>query len=155
MDDETIAPSAGLEVSAEEFTSAPDGDQIKVRFIRPPSDEPLPCVYYIHGSGMQAMSCFDGIFRAWGRMIANQSVAASSAPEVAPFLAGLNDCIAGVKCCARTSLEVGPRPASRRRSRTTGSCSTCTTTEARWPTASKRSRLGIRWRGRRSRPKRT
>jgi acetyl esterase/lipase len=118
MDDETIAPSAGLEMSTEEFTSAPDGNPIKVRLIRPKSDETLPCVYYIHGGGMQAMSCFDGIYRAWGRMIANQGVAvamvdfrncvlASSAPEVAPFPAGLNDCVAGVKWLVTRATEFG------------------------------------------------
>ena len=99
MDDETIAPSGGLEVSTAEFTSAPDGNQIKVRLIRPHSDALLPCVYYIHGGGMQAMSCFDGVYRAWGRMIANQEVAvamvdfrncllASSAPRLHPSRLG-------------------------------------------------------------------
>jgi len=118
MDDETISPSAGLEISTEEFTSAPDGNPIKVRLIRPQSDEPLPCVYYLHGGGMQAMSCFDGVYRAWGRMIANQGVAvamvdfrncvlASSAPDVAPFPAGLNDSVAGVKWLVARATEFG------------------------------------------------
>jgi acetyl esterase len=68
----------------------------------------LPCVYYIHGGGMAMMSCFDGMYRAWGRIIAAQGVAvamvdfrncirASSAPEVEPFPAGLNDCVSGLK----------------------------------------------------------
>ena len=57
---------------------------------------------------MQSMSAFYGIYRAWGRIIAQQGVAVamvdfrncltpSSAPEVAPFPAGLNDCVAGLK----------------------------------------------------------
>jgi acetyl esterase/lipase len=107
-DNEEIAPSAGLEVSVHEFHSSPDGNAIKVQLIRPEADAPLPCVYYIHGGGMQIMSCFDGIYRAWGRIIAAQGVAVamvdfrnclvpSSAPEVAPFPAGLNDCASGVK----------------------------------------------------------
>jgi acetyl esterase/lipase len=108
VDNEDVAPSAGLDVSTHEFTSAPDGNTIKVQFIRPEGSVVLPCVYYIHGGGMQAMSCFDGMYRAWGRIIAAQGVAvamvdfrncltASSAPEVEPFPAGLNDCVSGLK----------------------------------------------------------
>jgi acetyl esterase/lipase len=57
---------------------------------------------------MAAMSCFDGMYRAWGRLIAHQGVAVvmvdfrncevpSSSSEVAPFPAGLNDCVSGLK----------------------------------------------------------
>ncbi len=117
-DNETVAPSAGLDVSTHEFTSAPDGNRIKVQFIRPESDDALPCVYYIHGGGMQVMSCFDGLYRAWGRTIAAQGVAvamvdfrncvvASSAPEVAPFPAGLNDCVSGVKWLHANAQALG------------------------------------------------
>ncbi|MEZ5550835.1 MAG: alpha/beta hydrolase [Pseudomonadales bacterium] len=107
-DSEEIAPSAGLVIRTLDFRSAPDGNSIKVQFIRPDTDAILPCVYYIHGGGMQTMSCFDGMYRAWGRIIAAQGVAVamvdfrncltpSSAPEVLPFPAGLNDCVSGVK----------------------------------------------------------
>ena len=107
-DNEDVAPSSGLDISTLEFTSSPDGNTVKVRFIRPESSEPLPCVYYIHGGGMQSMSAFDGLYRAWGRIIAHQGVAVamvdfrncltpSSAPEVEPFPAGLNDCVSGLK----------------------------------------------------------
>lgn len=107
-DTEEIAPSAGLSIRTESFTSAPDGNAIKINYIRPDNDEKLACVYYIHGGGMQSMSCFDGNYRAWGKIIAACGVAvamvdfrncmiASSAPEVEPFPAGLNDCVAGVK----------------------------------------------------------
>ena len=108
VDNETVAPSAGLSKRTESFTSSPDGNTIKIQFIRPDNAETLPCVYYIHGGGMASMSCFDGMYRAWGKIIAAQGVAvamvdfrnalrASSAPEVAPFPAGLNDCISGLK----------------------------------------------------------
>jgi acetyl esterase/lipase len=108
LDNEQIAPSTGLAIATHEFTSSPDGNTIKVQFIRPESAGPLPCVYYIHGGGMQVMSCFDGMYRSWGRIIAAQGVAVamvdfrncltpSSAPEIAPFPAGLNDCVSGVK----------------------------------------------------------
>ena len=107
-DTEEIAPATGLSIRTESFTSAPDGNTIKINYIRPDNDEKLACVYYIHGGGMQSMSCFDGNYRAWGKIIAACGVAvamvdfrncmiASSAPEVEPFPAGLNDCVAGVK----------------------------------------------------------
>ena len=118
LDDETVAPSKGLDVSTVEFTSSPDGNTMKIQLIRPQSEVPLPCVYYIHGGGMQALSCFDGLYRAWGRIIAGQGVAVamvdfrncvmpSSAPEVAPYPAGLNDCVSGVKWVAAHADELG------------------------------------------------
>ncbi len=108
MDNDTVAPSAGLKVMTKIFASSPDGNEVKIQFIRPDRDEALPCVYYIHGGGMQSMSCFNGMYSAWGRIIAAQGVAVamvdfrnavwpSSAPEVAPFPAGLNDCVSGLK----------------------------------------------------------
>ena len=107
-DTEAIAPAAGLHARTETFVSQPDGNRINVQIIRPDNNETLPCVYYIHGGGMQMASCYDGNYRAWGKIIAAQGVAvvmvdfrnaltASSAPEVAPFPAGLNDCVSGVK----------------------------------------------------------
>ena len=121
FDNEDVAPSAGLDISTREFTSAPDGNTIKVQFIRPQSDEPLPCVYYIHGGGMQSMSCFDGMYRSWGKIIANQGVAVamvdfrncmtpSSAPEIVPFPGGLNDCVSGVKWLIESASELGINP---------------------------------------------
>jgi acetyl esterase len=94
-DTQEIAPSDGLQTRTLEFTSEPDKNKILIQFIRPQTDETLPCVYYIHGGGMQAMSCFDGNYRAWGKIIAAQGVAVamvyfrnaltpSSTPEVAP-----------------------------------------------------------------------
>ena len=117
-DTEEIAPSDGLKTSTLEFTSEPDGNRILVNFIRPLSQESLPCVYYIHGGGMQAMSCFDGNYRAWGKIIAACGVAVamvdfrnaltpSSAPEVAPYPAGLNDCVAGIKWLAGKADALG------------------------------------------------
>ena len=103
-----IAPSAGLSVRTERFTSSPDGNSVNIQFIRPANDKILPCVYYNHGGGMATTSCYYGNYRAWGRMIAAQGVAvamvdfrnavrASSAPDVAPYPAGLNDCVSGLK----------------------------------------------------------
>lgn len=121
LDSEAVAPAAGLQFSTHEFTSAPDGNTVKIQFIRPESPDPLPCVYYIHGGGMQIMSCFDGIYRAWGKIIAQQGVAVamvdfrnclvpSSAPEVAPFPAGLNDCVSGLKWLVNSAAELAIDP---------------------------------------------
>ena len=104
---EEIAPTAGLTSKTVEFTSSPDGNSIKVCLFVPDSAGPHPCVYYIHGGGMQSMSCFLGNYQAWGKIIAAQGVAVamvdfrnaltpSSAPEIEPFPAGLNDCVSGV-----------------------------------------------------------
>ncbi len=121
LDNEEIAPSAGLEISTREFTSSPDANTVKLQFIRPEGSEVLPCVYYIHGGGMQVMSCFDGMYRSWGRIIAQQGVAvamvdfrnalrASSAPEVAPYPAGLNDCVSGLKWVLENAGELNINP---------------------------------------------
>ncbi|MET0325626.1 MAG: alpha/beta hydrolase [Ilumatobacteraceae bacterium] len=122
VDNEDIAPSKGLDVSVLQFTSTPDGNTVQVRFVRPQSDEVLPCVYYIHGGGMQSGSCFDGLYRSWARIIASQGVAVamvdfrncltpSSAPEVAPFPAGLDDCVAGLKFVIDQAAELRIDPA--------------------------------------------
>ena len=107
-DSEEIAPSKGLSVETRELTSTPDGNTIKLQLIRHVDAETRPGVYYIHGGGMMTMSCFDGNYRAWGKIIAAQGVnvamvdfrnciVPSSAPEVEPFPAGLNDCVSGLK----------------------------------------------------------
>ncbi|HUJ65981.1 MAG TPA: alpha/beta hydrolase [Acidimicrobiales bacterium] len=121
-DNEAIAPSAGLALSEYQVVSHPDGNTINIRFVRPEGADPLPCVYYIHGGGMQIMSCYDGNYRAWARMIASQGVAVamvdfrnalvpSSLPEVAPFPAGLNDCVSGLHWVASQHAELRIDPA--------------------------------------------
>ena len=120
-DTEEIAPSAGLKIEDYEFTSEPDGNIAKIQYIRPDSAEKLPCVYYIHGGGMQSLSCYYGNYRAWGRIIAANGVAVamvdfrnalipSSLPEVAPYPAGLNDCVSGLKWVAGHADELGIDP---------------------------------------------
>src|SRR5580698_6058480 len=74
MDSEDVAPSKGLAVRDERLVSAPDGNTINIRFIRPETAEVLPCVYYIHGGAMQSLSCYNGHNRTWGRMIAGNGV---------------------------------------------------------------------------------
>jgi acetyl esterase len=107
-DTEEVAPSAGLRVHTEHVVSAPDGNTINLQVIRPDNDKTVACVYYIHGGGMASLSCYDGMYRGWGKIIAGNGVAvvmvdfrnavvASSVPEVAPFPAGLNDCVSGLK----------------------------------------------------------
>ena len=118
LDNEQVAPSKGLKIHSEKVVSQPDGNTINVQFIRPEGDAALPCVYYIHGGGMASLSCYFGNYRAWGKIIAAQGVAVamvdfrnsvtpSSVPEVAPFPAGLNDCVSGVKWLAQNAARLG------------------------------------------------
>ncbi|WP_411818626.1 alpha/beta hydrolase [Hyphococcus sp. DH-69] len=119
MNTEEVAPSAGLSQRVLTFKSDPDGNSVKISFIRPDNADRLACVYYIHGGGMMTGSCFDGNYQAWARIIAAQGVAvamvdfrnslrASSSPEVAPFPAGLNDCVSGLKwlCANAAQLNI-------------------------------------------------
>ena len=107
-DTEEAAPSAGLRVHTEHVVSQPDGNTINLQVIRPDNDETVACVYYIHGGGMMSLSCYDGMYRGWAKLIAANGVAVvmvdfrnclvpSSVPEIAPFPAGLNDCVSGLK----------------------------------------------------------
>jgi len=120
-DNEQIAPSQGLKIHSERVVSQPDGNTINVQFIRPEGDAQLACVYYIHGGGMQSMSCYYGNYRAWGKIIAAQGVAVamvdfrnaltpSSVPEIAPFPAGLNDCVSGLKWLHANAERLGVDP---------------------------------------------
>jgi len=120
-DSEANAPSAGLSIRRDSFVSAPDGNTIHVSIMRPQGVEAPACVVYLHGGGMQTMSCFNGMYQAWGRIIAAQGVAVvmvdfrnalrpSSAPEVLPFPAGLNDCVSGVKWVAANAKALGVDP---------------------------------------------
>lgn len=117
VDTPVVAPSENLDISVHEITSSPDGNTVKIQFIRPKGDDVVPCVYYIHGGGMMVMSCFDGLYRAWGKIIANTGVAVamidfrnclqpSSAPEIEPYPAGLNDCVSGLKWVSENAGEL-------------------------------------------------
>jgi acetyl esterase/lipase len=120
-DNETIAPSKGLTIRSESIQSSPDGNKINLQFIRPDNSERLPCVYYIHGGGMYMLSCYEKNYQAWGKIIAangvavamvdfRNSIAPSSVPEIAPFPAGLNDCVSGLKWVHANSemLKIDP-----------------------------------------------
>jgi acetyl esterase len=120
-DTEEYAPSTGLAVRTMQFESQPDGNVINLRITKPDTAETLPCVYYIHGGGMASMSCFDGMYRGWAKLIAANGVAvvmvdfrncvvASSAPEVAPFPAGLNDCVSGLHWVIDHADQIGIDP---------------------------------------------
>ncbi len=117
-DTEEAAPSAGLRVHTEQVVSQPDGNSINLQVIRPDNAETVACVYYIHGGGMAALSCYDGMYRGWGKLIAangvavvmvdfRNSVVASSVPEVAPFPAGLNDCVSGLRWVVANAGQLG------------------------------------------------
>jgi acetyl esterase/lipase len=121
-DTEEAAPSAGLRIHTEKIASAPDGNTINLQVIRPDTDETVACVYYIHGGGMSSLSCYDGMYRGWGKLIAANQVAvvmvdfrncvvASSVPEVAPFPAGLNDCVSGLRWVVANAKHLNVDPA--------------------------------------------
>ena len=121
-DSEDAAPSAGLRVHTEKVVSAPDGNSINLQVIRPDHDDVVGCVYYIHGGGMAALSCYDGMYRGWGKIIAANGVAVvmvdfrnavvpSSVPAVAPFPAGLNDCVSGLKWVVANAGQLNIDPA--------------------------------------------
>src|SRR5215469_4334300 len=120
-DTEEAASSAGLRVHTERIESQPDGNEINLQVIRPDNDEALPGDYSIHGGGMASLSCYDGMYRGWGKLIAangvavvmvdfRNSVSASSVPEVAPFPAGLNDCVSGLKWTLANAEHLGIDP---------------------------------------------
>lgn len=125
-DTEEIAPSKGLKIHTEEVASKPDGNTILLQVIQPEAPAAAkaaqPCVYYIHGGGMASLSCFYGNYKAWGRMIAAQgltvvmvefrnAVTPSAVPEVAPYPAGLNDCVSGLKWTHQSAAKLGIDPA--------------------------------------------
>ena len=118
MDDESVAPSDGLNITQHTLTSSPDGNEIWIRLYRPDVDAPTPCVYYIHGGGMAHWSCDYGNYKAWARMIAAEGVAVatvefrnavtpSSIAEIAPYPAGLNDCVSGVRWLHENAKSLG------------------------------------------------
>jgi acetyl esterase/lipase len=121
MDNEELAPSAGLSIRTETFISKPDGNTIKIQYIRPDTNEVLPCIYYIHGGRMEFSSCFLGNYKTWGRMIAHTGLAVAmvdfrnsvhpdSSPDVGPFPAGLNDCISGLQWVHDNASSLGIDP---------------------------------------------
>ncbi|MBT1450311.1 alpha/beta hydrolase [Glaciecola sp. XM2] len=116
-DSEAVASSQGLQFKKYSITSVPDGNTINLQLVRKQGDDVLPCIYYIHGGGMATMSCFDGNYQAWARILAAQGIAVvmvdfrnalvpSSVEEVAPFPAGLNDCLSGIKWVHENSDEL-------------------------------------------------
>lgn len=121
-DTEELASFEGLEITDHTVTSAPDGNEIYVRLLRPEGVAgPLPTVYYIHGGGMQILSAYYGNYRAWARMLAHEGVAVamvefrnsitpSAVPEVAPFPAGLNDCVSGLRWLHDNAADHGIDP---------------------------------------------
>ena len=121
LDSEEAAPSKGLAFGDHEVVSQPDGNEIKLRLIRPEGADVLACVYYIHGGGMASGSIDDPIYRAWGRVIAARGVAvvmvefrnavyANSCADVAPFPAGLNDCLSGLRWVSANAATLGIDP---------------------------------------------
>ena len=121
FDEEAAVSSLGLVIRKKTIVSAPDGNNVDMQFIRPDTDQVLPCVFYIHGGGMAFTSCFDANYRAWGKLIAHQGLAVmmvdfrnclspSSSGEIAPFPAGLNDCVSGFLWTHEKATDLGIDP---------------------------------------------
>lgn len=121
FDTADVAPFDGLRIETRELTSSPDDNVVKLQFIRPDHDEVVPGVVYLHGGGMQTGSCFDALYRMWGRVLAHRGLAVamidfrncltpSSSTEIAPFPAGLNDCVSGVRWTVANASELGIDP---------------------------------------------
>lgn len=71
---------------------------------------------------MQVISCLDGMYNPCGRLIAGKGVAVamvefrnsirpSSTPEVAPYPAGLNDCVSGLRWISANATHLNIDPA--------------------------------------------
>ena len=125
-DTEEAAPSAGLRYTPRRSYPSRTATRSTSRSSGPDNDEDVACVYYIHGGGMASLSCYDGMYRGWGKLIAANGVAVvmvdfrncvvpSSVPEVAPFPAGLNDCVSGLKWVVANARAAGHRPGPRHR----------------------------------------
>lgn len=119
---EAYAPSKGLDIRTLSVNSQPDGNAINLQIIKPQGPGPYPCIYYIHGGGMMMSSCYEPYMTAFGRLIAHfgicvvqvdfrNSLYPSSVPEVAPFPAGLNDCVSGLRHVSSHAAELGIDPA--------------------------------------------
>lgn len=119
---EEVAPSVGLRFETSDTVSSPDGNVIKLQVIRPDNDDLVACVYYLHGGAMMYLSSFAANFRAWGRMIAAQGVCVvlvefrnsiypSAVREVAPYPAGLNDCLCGLRWVHANAMRLHIDPA--------------------------------------------
>jgi acetyl esterase len=105
---ESFEASTRLQISKHEISSEPDGNTICMQLMRPETEKELPCVYFIHGGGMCFGTCFDVFYQAWARLLASHNIIVSmvdfrnawlpsTAAQVAPFPAGLNDCVSGLK----------------------------------------------------------
>ena len=111
LGDTNSVPVSTLDVQEGTFISNPDNNHVPFVFFRPKKYnqmDKVPCVYYLHGGGMSSLSVFYSFYQVWLRRIANQNVAVfaidfrnsltpSKNPIVAPFPAGLNDCVAGIQ----------------------------------------------------------
>jgi acetyl esterase/lipase len=118
---EELAPSTGLRFESLDIISQPDGNMIKLQIVRPDNDDVVSCVYYIHGGAMATLSSFYGNYRAWARIIAahgpavvlvefRNSVGENALDEVAPYPAGLNDCVSGLKWTIEHAADYGIDP---------------------------------------------
>lgn len=116
---EALATKRGLDISENGFTSSPDGNEVSVCVMKPSAASRRPAVVYFHGGGMAKASCFHGNFQTFGRLLAHHGVVvilvdfrnslypAQPGDTVAPFPAGLNDCVSAVRWVDSHRSELG------------------------------------------------
>jgi len=120
---EQLGSKQGLSIKTHEVVSQPDGNTIDILFIRPESQERLPCIVYFHGGAMAFGDPQGPPWSRFGRTIAQQGVCVAmpdfrnyvmpSRPgkATAKFPAGLNDCLSALEWVNgnKDSLGVGGR----------------------------------------------
>jgi acetyl esterase len=118
----------GLETTTHEVVSRPDGNIVQLSLVRAAQSGGAavkahsalqPLVFYIHGGGMASGSAFDPQYQAWARLLARQDVvvamvdfrnselASQPGAQVAPFPAGLNDCVSALEWCHAQAAAQG------------------------------------------------
>jgi acetyl esterase/lipase len=123
----SLAPKAGIIRQDGQFKNEIDGNIVNYIFFKPEAVfgvSLLPCVYYIHGGGMQVGTAHYAYYRMWARLLAHQGLAVMlvdfrnalipgiiggehSSGMVSAYPGGLNDCVCGIRWLARNSAQMG------------------------------------------------
>jgi acetyl esterase/lipase len=113
-----LPPLDGLREWREDDVEVPSGQRLNFAVTRPDTTEVVPLVYYIHGGGMATLSTFGAQYAYLAREVARHGVAvvrvdfrncvsSSSVAEVAPYPAGLQDCVNGLDWALANADRLG------------------------------------------------